>query len=145
MTRTNALTGLHWIDHDQCLALLAGDEVGRLAVVDGRTPAIFPVNYILDGNDIVLRTDPGTKLDTGPRSRACFEIDRFDRSTRTGWSVVATGRLEEVTEYDTRTWRRVHELPVNPWAGGQKDHWMRLVCERVTGRRVGPQHPPAWT
>jgi hypothetical protein len=25
-----------------------------------------------------------------------------------------------------------------PWAAGSRDHWMRLVPRRVTGRRVGP-------
>lgn len=25
---------------------------------------------------------------------------------------------------------------VDPWAGGDKAHWMRLVPDRVTGRRI---------
>jgi nitroimidazol reductase NimA-like FMN-containing flavoprotein (pyridoxamine 5'-phosphate oxidase superfamily) len=135
---TEALPGLQKIDRDECLELLAGDTVGRLAVTDGRTPGIFPVNYLLDGDDIVFRTDAGTKVDVGPRARACFEIDAFDRRTHSGWSVVATGRLEEVTAYDARTWQRVQELPIEPWAGGIKAHWMRLVSERITGRRIPP-------
>jgi uncharacterized protein len=53
------------LDRDQCLSLLAGDEVGRLAVIVGNTPTIFPVNYALDGDTIVFRTDPGTKSSTG--------------------------------------------------------------------------------
>jgi hypothetical protein len=27
---------------------------------------------------------------------------------------------------------------VSPWAPGSRDHWMRLVPRRVTGRRVAP-------
>jgi hypothetical protein len=50
--------------------------------------------------------------------------------------VVATGRLEEVTPYDAATYERVRRLPVDPWAGGDKAHWMRLVPDRVTGRRI---------
>lgn len=130
-------TGLEWLDRDECLRLLAADEVGRLAVIVGSAPAIFPVNYRMDGGAIVFRTDPGTKLDHGPRSRACFEIDQFDRAHHRGWSVVVTGRLEEVTPYDARSDARVHQLPVDPWAGGEKSHWVRLVPERTTGRRVG--------
>lgn len=137
MRTVDARTGLEWLDRDECLQLLAADEVGRLAVIAGDAPAIFPVNYRMDGEAIVFRTDPGTKLDHGPRSCACFEIDRFDRGHHSGWSVVVTGRLEEVTRYDSRTFDRVLQLPVDPWAGGEKSHWVRVVPERITGRRVG--------
>jgi nitroimidazol reductase NimA-like FMN-containing flavoprotein (pyridoxamine 5'-phosphate oxidase superfamily) len=133
----DASTGIEWIDRQECLRLLGNDEIGRLAVLDGGTPVIFPVNYGLDGSNIVFRTDPGTKLDDGPRSRACFEIDRFDRGSRSGWSVVAVGRLEEITRYDSAH-ERVQSLPVHPWAEGQKAHWMRLVPDRITGRRLRP-------
>ena len=81
-----------------------------MAVLDGHTPMIFPVNYRLDGEAVVFRTDPGTKLDHGPRAPASFEIDRFDREHRTGWSVVVVGRLEEVTPYDAHTMARVRML-----------------------------------
>jgi nitroimidazol reductase NimA-like FMN-containing flavoprotein (pyridoxamine 5'-phosphate oxidase superfamily) len=138
MKRTiDARTGLEIIDPDECRRLLAGDEVGRLAVVDGGTPAIFPVNYALDGEAVVFRTAPGTKLSSGPRGKVAFEVDAFDRSTRTGWSVVVTGHLEEVTAYDAATLDRVSQLPVEPWAGGDRAHWMRLVPARVSGRRIG--------
>lgn len=85
MTSIDARTGLQRIDRDECFELLAGDVVGRLAVVHGHTPAIFPVNYVLDGADIVFRTDAGTKLDAAERASACFEIDGIDRKTRVGW------------------------------------------------------------
>jgi nitroimidazol reductase NimA-like FMN-containing flavoprotein (pyridoxamine 5'-phosphate oxidase superfamily) len=101
---------LRVLDRDQCLRLLAEDEIGRLAVIAGNTPAMFPVNYALDGDTIVFRTDPGTKLAHGPRARASFEVDRFDHAGRAGWSVVATGRLEEVTHYDAATFARVRRL-----------------------------------
>ena len=126
------------LDREQCLRLLAADVVGRLVVIAGTTPTVFPVNYALDGDTIVFRTDPGTKLAHGPRARASFEVDSFDHDRRAGWSVVASGRLEEVTHYDAAVFERVRGLPVEPWAGGDKVHWMRLVPDRVTGRRIGP-------
>jgi nitroimidazol reductase NimA-like FMN-containing flavoprotein (pyridoxamine 5'-phosphate oxidase superfamily) len=145
MTSINS-RGLEVLGRDECLSLLAADDFGRVVVLHGHTPAIFPVNYVLTGGAIVFRTDPGTKLDAGPRAPACFEIDAVDRTTRVGWSVVATGRLEEVTRYDSKTWSRVHTLPLEPWAGGEKAHWMRLVPDRVSGRRIsagtfGPTPP----
>lgn len=139
MKRTiDARTGLEILDHDACLELLAGDEVGRLALIDGNVPVVFPVNYVLDGEAVVFRTAPGTKLDLAPRHAVAFEIDAFDRAERTGWSVVVTGRLEEVTEFDDRTLARVRALPVEPWAGGERAHWLRLVPTRVSGRRIVP-------
>ena len=136
MTDLGAPTGLMRLDAGECIRLLASEEIGRLAVVAGQTPLIFPVNYVLDGGAVVFRTDAGTKLDAGPRGPACFEVDAFDRDQRTGWSVVVVGRLEEVTLYDAAMLARVRALPVVPWAGGAKAHWMRLVPDRITGRRV---------
>ena len=133
-----ASAGFERIDREACLRLLAGHEVGRLVVVAGGTPSVFPVNYGLDGAEIVFRSDPGTKVDAGLRGPVCLEIDAFDRSTRSGWSVVATGRLEEVTPYDSVDSQKVRQLPVQPWVGGTKSHWLRLVPHRITGRRIRP-------
>jgi nitroimidazol reductase NimA-like FMN-containing flavoprotein (pyridoxamine 5'-phosphate oxidase superfamily) len=136
-TRTD--NRLEILGRDECLRLLATDDIGRLAVVVANTPLVVPVNYALDGDAVVFRTDPGAKFDKGPRARASFEVDSFDRRERRGWSVVATGRLEEVTPFDAATFERVRRLDVDPWVGGEKAHWMRLVPDRVTGRRLaGP-------
>lgn len=132
------MTRIQSIDRDRCLELLHGDEIGRLAVMADGGPLILPVNYRMDGESIVFRTDPGLKLDQGLRSHGCFEIDHFDRVERSGWSVVVAGRLEEITHYESKTWDRIHELPVEPWAGGPKAHWVRLVPSRITGRAVPP-------
>jgi nitroimidazol reductase NimA-like FMN-containing flavoprotein (pyridoxamine 5'-phosphate oxidase superfamily) len=134
-------TGLAVIAPDACRELLAGEEVGRLAIVVGRSPSIFPVNYALDGDAVVFRTAPGTKLDHAERGPAAFEVDGLDREARTGWSVVVHGRLEEVTRFDAATLARVSALALYPWAEGAKDHWLRLVPSRVTGRRVSHRRP----
>lgn len=136
MRSVDARTGIEILDRDECLALLGADVIGRLAVVVGGSAAIFPVNYALDGDSVVVRTDAGTKLDAVGRAQASFEIDSFDRDSRTGWSVVASGRLEEVTRYRRRDLDRLQGLPVVPWAGGEKAHYLRLVPDRITGRRV---------
>jgi nitroimidazol reductase NimA-like FMN-containing flavoprotein (pyridoxamine 5'-phosphate oxidase superfamily) len=135
MQLLDARTGLERLTHEECLALLAQDEIGRLVFAVGGTAEIFPVNYVLDGEAIVFRTDPGTKLAKGPSARVTFEIDAFDRSARSGWSVLAFGRLEEVTRFDTRALTHVRLLGVEPWAG-DKQHWMRLLIERTSGRRL---------
>jgi uncharacterized protein len=132
----DARTGLEVIDPDECRRLLAGDEIGRLAVADGGAPTVFPVNYVVDGDAVVFRTAPGTKLAKGPRSKVAFEVDHFDRPRRTGWSVVVTGWLEEVTRYDAAAYDRLRALPLDPWAEGEKAHVMRLRPDHITGRRI---------
>ena len=70
-------TGLDVLSKEECLRLLASEEVGRVVTTAKGRIHIVPVNYVLDGETIVFRTDPGTKLDAadGP---AAFEIDGFD-------------------------------------------------------------------
>ncbi|MGH9248153.1 MAG: pyridoxamine 5'-phosphate oxidase family protein [Acidimicrobiales bacterium] len=93
---------LEVIQCDECLRLLAGDEIGRLAVISGNTPIVLPVNYALDGETVVFRTDSGTKLDRGPRARASSSVAtrlvvarfsrrgrRRDRARRSGCRVAA--------------------------------------------------------
>ncbi|MEZ5248043.1 MAG: pyridoxamine 5'-phosphate oxidase family protein [Ilumatobacteraceae bacterium] len=47
---------------DECWQLFRSAEVGRLAVSISNHPDIFPLNYVVDGESIVFRTAPGTKL-----------------------------------------------------------------------------------
>ncbi len=101
MRNVSAHSGIEVIDSDECRRLLAEDVIGRVSVVIGATPTILPVNYALDGDDIVLRTMPGSRLDVG-QGHAAFEVDSFDRETQSGWSVLVTGHLEEVAWYNAR-------------------------------------------
>jgi nitroimidazol reductase NimA-like FMN-containing flavoprotein (pyridoxamine 5'-phosphate oxidase superfamily) len=128
-------SGIEIIDPDECRRLLAQDEIGRLAVVIGATPMILPVNYALDGDDIVFRTMPGSRLDVG-QGHAAFEVDSFDRVCHSGWSVLVTGHLEEVSWYQSRDMKRVEALPVEPWAPGERNLWLRLRPSFITGRIV---------
>jgi len=122
--------------------MLARDVIGRVAVVIGATPMIFPVNYALDGDDIVMRTLPGSRLDVG-QGHAAFEVDSFDRASQSGWSVLVTGHLEEVTWYQAKDMARLQALTVVPWAPGDRNLWLRLRPGFVTGRIVhGDENEP---
>jgi uncharacterized protein len=136
-------TGLDVIDRDECLRLLARGGLGRVAVAaDGSRPTILPVNYVTDGEAIVFRTAPGSKLTAVTRGRhVAFEIDGANALAHTGWSVVVTGKAEEVT--DTEELARMRQLPLTPWADGDKPHWIRVPIEHVTGRRVVHTAGPA--
>jgi hypothetical protein len=121
----------------ECVELLATQVIGRIAVVvDGRV-SVFPVNYVLDHGHIVFRTDEGTKLDAARAgSTVTFEVDRSDPMYHTGWSVMATGPLEAVTDPDDLG--RVSGLPVRAW-GRTGNHWVRMPIASISGRRItGP-------
>src|SRR6266508_4316639 len=46
------------LDRDECFRLLASVPVGRIAVCGpGQAPLVVPVNFALDGDVIVFRTD----------------------------------------------------------------------------------------
>ena len=65
----------------ECLELLAGCTVGRIAVVHEGYPVVFPVNFVLSRLDgapvIAIRTRPGNVIDhTG--ELVAFEIDGVD-------------------------------------------------------------------
>jgi hypothetical protein len=51
------------IEHDDCLRLLASDEIGRLAVVAGNTAIVVPVNYPLYGHVGAFPTDEHSMQD----------------------------------------------------------------------------------
>ncbi len=117
----------------QCWSLLERHRLGRLAVVvDGR-PRIFPVNYAVGDGTIVMRTGPGTKL-RHAGSEVCFEIDGYEESTGSGWSVLASGVLEDITDLlDVRA-EHLRHLNVRPQAPGTRSHWLALTPADLTGR-----------
>jgi nitroimidazol reductase NimA-like FMN-containing flavoprotein (pyridoxamine 5'-phosphate oxidase superfamily) len=142
MTATAAAHRLEDLNRAECLALLATHEVGRLAVVVGGRPLVLPVTYVLDGEHVVFRTAAGSKLAGAVRGPVAFEVDELDARTRQGWSVLVQGRAEEVTAYDSPAAReRVTALPLQPWADGDRPHWLRIVPSAVTGRRLGAVPP----
>ena len=97
-------------------------------------PVIFPVNYVLDGDVVVFRSDPGTKLDGATLARVAFEIDHVDRDLKSGWSVVVQGL------------GRTTDPPVQPrdaavgawWTTAGHGRWAALDTDHLRGRRTLP-------
>jgi nitroimidazol reductase NimA-like FMN-containing flavoprotein (pyridoxamine 5'-phosphate oxidase superfamily) len=129
-------TGLEELDRQECLKLLARAPLGRLGVVVGGRPVVFPVNFTLDGAAVVLRTDEGTKLYAARNGPVAFECDGIDRIYHTGWSVLVLGDAEEV--HDPHEIARLGRLPLSGWSPGPKPKWLR-IRGTITGRRI-PSH-----
>jgi len=130
------VSSLEEIPEEECLALLAGKCVGRLVVVQEESPIAFPVNYVLDGRTVAVRTDPGTKLDWGALGRVAFEVDHIDEIERQGWSVIVQGVGRDITE-GIDTWsERLRSRELVPWVGSGREHWIAIASPRITGRRI---------
>jgi uncharacterized protein len=116
----------------ECWRLLAASSIGRLAVITQEgLPFVVPVNYALDGESIVFRTDFGTKFDSLLRHPVAFQVDSIDASRRTGWTVLIQGVVHETEPQEAE------HLTVEPWVG-PRQHLMRVVPRHVSGRRLTP-------
>jgi nitroimidazol reductase NimA-like FMN-containing flavoprotein (pyridoxamine 5'-phosphate oxidase superfamily) len=122
------------LDGEECWRYLKGQSLGRISFAVNGRPHVFPVNYVAVDETIVFRTAPGAKLDSGPGSKSCFEIDGYDRHSTEGWSVMAFGELEEITHADDERSRSLRELPLQPLAPGERLHWIALKVDEVAGR-----------
>ena len=122
----------------ECLHLLRRTHFGRLGVSRGEgAPIIRPLNYVFDprSQSVVFRTAQGSKLHGLLRAKeAAFEIDGIEPGGRTGWSVVAIGVADEVT--NPSEIRRLEQLGLEVWAPGPRSHWVRIRARTVSGRRI---------
>ena len=77
----------------ECFRLLASGRIGRVVFTDAALPAVQPVAYFLDDEEVVFRTRNGSKLAAATRHAIVgFEVDEFDLQARTGWSVLGIGQ-----------------------------------------------------
>jgi nitroimidazol reductase NimA-like FMN-containing flavoprotein (pyridoxamine 5'-phosphate oxidase superfamily) len=137
MTTDHAAAEIEEVSREECLALLRSNELGRLVTIVRALPHVIPVNYVLDDDRIIFRTDHGVNLDAIEGGRVAFEVDDIDRSAGTGWSVVVQGRAEEMPTFDGPARRRsLRDLGVEPWAPGNKLHWIAIHPLVITGRRI---------
>lgn len=134
-------TGLGAMTEEECWAHLGESTIGRVGVVAGQEPLVLPVNYAVDGRRLVFRTGAGTKFHAVVHDAVlALEIDGVDERYHLGWSVLAVGRSAEVVDPDELA-RLVEEVPLRPWAGGDKSHWVTITPSRVTGRKLVPGAP----
>jgi uncharacterized protein len=134
-TDTSDLTNL---SREECLRLLRAHpvHVGRVGLndVDGQ-PLVLPVNYRLDGEAIVFRTEPGSLLDQQAGGhRVAFEVDEVDPAWEDGWSVLVKGTVERIT--DEAEQDRLDDLGLRPWAPGDRTVYLRVPADMITGRRI---------
>ncbi len=143
---TPAEPAVEALSEAECLELVAGQDIGRIAFTGRFGLTVLPVNYRLHDGSIVFRTGQDSPMDTDLRTglehgeyQVAFEVDEIKAGTREGWSVLIHGPAHHVTDAEERT--AVAGSGVAPWTGGSKEQFMRILPTRITGRRIrNPGH-----
>jgi hypothetical protein len=129
----------------ECWRLLAAAPIGRVVFTHHAMPAVRPVNHLVDGRKIVIRTHLGAAIasragDTAPDgagsppgSVVCYEADDLDPVRHTGWSVIATGLARLVT--DPADVAR-YSAALEPWIAGEMDQVVSIEPRFLSGRRL---------
>ncbi len=133
------------LEDPECWSLIRSHQygVGRMAfnappADPDRAPELLPVNYLLDGDDIVVQTGIGVIQNAALHGMpVTFEVDSIASpgygERESGWSVVVTGRCEVVADAAQQTFLRLSHLA--PAAGGFKPNFVRIVVDGMSGRR----------
>jgi nitroimidazol reductase NimA-like FMN-containing flavoprotein (pyridoxamine 5'-phosphate oxidase superfamily) len=126
---------LEGLEREECVRRLQEHGVGRIGVVAGGRVGIFPVNYTLDGDSVVVRVRHDGELDEATRDAfVALEIDHADPLYHEGWSVLVQGRCSHVT--DPEELAALAHLPLLPWGGIDRDLFLRIPMEAVSGRHI---------
>ncbi len=109
--------GFEVLDRAECLRLLGGAAVGRIAGTSGALPVVLPLRYALDGDSIVFEAEPGGTIDfVTSGSVVAFEVDNLHERGHSSWTVMVTG------------------------VARREGQFLRLSLELVSGRRTHRTH-----
>ena len=125
----------------ECWRLLASASIGRIVFTQRAMPAIRPVNHVVDGRTIVIRTHLGAAIaarasDGRPESHGsvvCYEADDLDPARRTGWSVIVTGMARLVTDPGEAD---RYAAAIEPWIAGDLNQVVTIEPQFITGIRL---------
>ncbi len=122
------------VDEEMCIKLIESTPIGRVGFTTGDELLVLPVNFKWYEDSIVFRTLEGQKLAAAAENQhVCFEVDRWDAATRTGWSVVIQGVAREVTNWAEDS--RLDQIGLVPWSKAEwKPIWVRIEPTMISGR-----------
>lgn len=120
----------------ECLARLQSHTIGRVGWNTTDGPQILPVAYVLRGGSIIFRTSPyGALAELRNVRQVAFEVDEFDVTTRTGWSVLVRGWAKAATNPDELTGMWERQDPI-PWATGARTLFITVSTDQLSGRVI---------
>lgn len=120
----------------EAMRLLAGVSFGRVVFSLDALPAIRPVNHLVDDGMVIIRSRLTSAISAAVRSNdgvvVAYEADEIDPATRSGWSVVVTGRAYTINDSDAVA--RYQQL-LQPWVN-HADTVVAIEPSIVTGLRL---------
>ena len=127
-------------DERECLQLIGGERLGRLAYTGRFGPTVLPVRYKLHEGSIVFRIIQDTFTEEDLRTgiahaeyQVAFEVDQYHPETLAGWVVLVVGPAHFV---DTEAERApIISAGDGPWTGAESEQLMRVQPTRIGGRR----------
>jgi nitroimidazol reductase NimA-like FMN-containing flavoprotein (pyridoxamine 5'-phosphate oxidase superfamily) len=121
----------------ECFGLLELGGIGRVGFAAADGIMMLPVNFAVTGKAIIFRTAPDTLLALYANGPVSFEVDHLDQALREGWSVLVQGHAHKVA--GEREVKRLEDRThLQPWAGGARDVYVRIVPTRISGRCIEP-------
>jgi hypothetical protein len=126
------------------LRLLGTVSFGRVVFTLSALPAIRPVNHLLDGDALIIRTHQGAALlpDAGDGVVVADEADDIDPVGHLGRSVIVVGGTELVGDAATHYMEQLRR-----WVAASMDLVVRIRREIVTGfawSRTGRRAEGSW-
>jgi uncharacterized protein len=111
-------------------------------IVDGH-PDVFPINFAVDNQTLVLRTGSGTKHRAIEADDVvAVEADSVSAEFGMAWSVVVKGKAN----IDGPAGPALDKIrrALFPWQGVGQEHLIRVTPHSVTGRRFNLTAPMTW-
>jgi hypothetical protein len=120
---------------EECWTLLGSAPMGRVVFTMKALPAIRPLNHVVDGKTIIIRSHLGAAIvgHAADGAVVCYEADDINPVRHTGWSVIATGMARLVRE--PAEIARYNGL-LQPWVVGQMDYVVAITPQIISGIRL---------
>ena len=134
-------SGLRVMGADECLERIRSTAVGRVAFSRDGQIVLLPVHHVVRGMAVYFRTSGGSKIEAAAdHDPMGFEVDGYDASAATGWSVTLSGTASVVDDDDCAA--ELDGFDRLPWpiggAGGRDSVWIRIRSDQITGRELLP-------
>jgi nitroimidazol reductase NimA-like FMN-containing flavoprotein (pyridoxamine 5'-phosphate oxidase superfamily) len=124
------------LSEERCWELLCSQDTGRIGFNHKDRVMILPVSYLVHNRAIYFRTSAdGSIGDAIPRLSTSFQIDEARPDRSEGWSVLVSGPSSRVEEPELLTYLWGQAMQ-EPWAGGERNTFVRIHAALVTGRYV---------
>jgi uncharacterized protein len=132
---TTAVLVIDELDEQACRRLLGTRPIGRVGFTERALPWIHPVHYAVRGDEVVVASLSGVKVDVAHRGDVvAFEVDDYDPATSEGWCVGVLGPCRllgdptEVAELDA--------VGFAPFTPRQDWHYFAISIATIRGRRL---------